>query len=593
MVGASTCLSLLAITGLASAAATARPRWKGEVIRSGGTTYECKCYSDNACWPSPNQWKALNATVGGTLQVALPPAAVCYNKVGNLSTYNAAQCAEVTAKWADEQFIVDTQVGNLWPLYTNNTCLPSSDPSKTCTKGFYPEYVIMATKKEHIKAGVDFARENNLRLLIRNTGHDFMGRSAGWGSLAINTHSFRSTEFNKKYSGPGGYTGAYATLGSGVQARDIYKKAFEQTPKQVIVGGECPTVGYAGGYLQGGGHGPLAGIYGMAADQVLSFDVITADGKYRTANAAENPDLYWALKGGGPSTFAAVVSVTVKTFPEVKAAAAILNINSTLQATDDQMWDAFKKFHSMSNTFADNGMFVYFEIQPGRFHIQPFVGPRMDAAKLNSFIKPLKDYLDAKKIPYDTVTKEFPTFWEMYIDMFEDEFAGGNAAVGGRLFTTRDIAEHNDAIVESYKIAVKPTEKFMGFTIGHMVNPGYGNPNADNPINSKWRNASSFVINNVLLNGDESWAVRQEAADVVTNVVDEAMRKAAPYSGAYVNEGDINEPNWQSEYWGEKYPRLLKIKQKYDPNGVFYAQTTPGTEDWEVINYGTKLCKKV
>lgn len=52
------------------------------------------------------------------------------------------------------------------------------------------------------------------------------------------------------------------------------------------------------------------------------------------------------------------------------------------------------------------------------------------------------------------------------------------------------------------------------------------------------------------------------------------------------------EPNWQQAYWGSNYARLLKIRQKYDPEGVFYTQTTPGTESWDVIDYGTKLCKK-
>jgi hypothetical protein len=178
MLGGSAFISLLAIVGTTNAA-TVAAKWKGEVIKSGKATYQCKCYSDNNCWPAQGQWRALNNSVDGTLQIARPPASVCYNKVGELSTYDAAKCAEITAKWTDEQTIVETPVGNLWPLYTNNTCMPTANPNATCTNGFYPEYVIMATKKEHIQAGVNFAKKNNLRLLIRNTGHDFLGRSAG------------------------------------------------------------------------------------------------------------------------------------------------------------------------------------------------------------------------------------------------------------------------------------------------------------------------------------------------------------------------------------------------------------------------------
>jgi hypothetical protein len=101
--------------------------------------------------------------------------------------------------------------------------------------------VIVAKTKDQIKAGVDFARERNLRLIIRNTGHDFMGRSTGFGSLIINTHSFKDVTFVKKYSGPGDWSGSAAIVGAGVQGRELYRQAFAQTPKVVIVGGECPV----------------------------------------------------------------------------------------------------------------------------------------------------------------------------------------------------------------------------------------------------------------------------------------------------------------------------------------------------------------
>jgi hypothetical protein len=69
----------------------------------------------------------------------------------------------------------------MWTFYTNHTCNPSTNArSGTCTLGHLPEFVIMAKTAAHIKAGVDFARTNNVRLVIRNTGHDFMGRSTGY-----------------------------------------------------------------------------------------------------------------------------------------------------------------------------------------------------------------------------------------------------------------------------------------------------------------------------------------------------------------------------------------------------------------------------
>ncbi|KAF2019041.1 FAD/FMN-containing isoamyl alcohol oxidase-like protein MreA [Aaosphaeria arxii CBS 175.79] len=587
-------VSLLSATTCALGA-----EWIGEVKGD----YQCKCYSDNACWPKTADWSALNATVDGKLQVAIPPGAVCHKALENsapgnqtnaaIATYNQAACSQVQANWVNEQYLTDHPIANLWPLYTNNTCLPTDNPDALCTRGFYGEYVILATKKEHIKAGVDFAREKNLRLIIRNTGHDFMGRSTGYGSLIINTHSFKEATFSKTYSGPGNWSGSVATVGAGVQGRELYRQAFKQEPPVVIVGGECPTVGWAGGYIQGGGHGPLTSIYGMGADNVLSFEAITAAGEYVTANAEKNPDLFWALKGGGPSTFAVVTSITVKTFPEVPVAGTILNINATHTNDTKVFNEGFHIFHNLSNHYTDHGMFVYFELSTGRLHIAPFVGPRMDEAKVKSVLKPLFDALDAAKIPYDAYTRAFPTFFEFYIDMFEDEQPNQNSVVGGRLFTQKDIAERSEQISEALLFANQPVPDTAGFSVGHIVNPGYGVPVVDNAIHPKWRNASSFVITNLLMVGDEGWATKQLRNEQQTNIVGKALREAGPDGATYVNEGDLYEPNWQESYWGSNYARLLELRKKWDPTGVFYTQTTPGTENWEVIDFGTKLCKKV
>lgn len=101
--------------------------------------------------------------------------------------------------------------------------------------------MIGATKKAHIKAGIDFARRNNLRLIVRNTGHDFIGRSTGWGALIVNTHSFQDVEFIESWNGPGGYTGGAVTVAAGVQGRALLRKAVAQNPPVTVVTGECPV----------------------------------------------------------------------------------------------------------------------------------------------------------------------------------------------------------------------------------------------------------------------------------------------------------------------------------------------------------------
>lgn len=99
----------------------------------------------------------------------------------------------------------------------------------------------MAKKASHIKNGVLFAKQLGMRLIIRNTGHDFLGRSVGWGSLVINTHYFQEVAFVDSWSGPGEYKGTAVTIGAGVQARPLLKQAHAQNPPLTVVVGECPV----------------------------------------------------------------------------------------------------------------------------------------------------------------------------------------------------------------------------------------------------------------------------------------------------------------------------------------------------------------
>ncbi|KAJ2926533.1 hypothetical protein H1R20_g10563, partial [Candolleomyces eurysporus] len=439
----------------------------------------------------------------------------------------------------------------------------------------------MAKTRDHIKAGIDFARNNNVRLIIRNTGHDFMGRSTGFGSLAINTHSFKSTFF--LLLDFFNYTDFISRCSVYPEGRELLRLANQQNPKVAIVTGECPTVGFAGGYIQGGGHGPLASYYGMAADQALSYEVVTAAGEFLTVNADSNPDLFWGLRGGGPSTFAALVSVTVKTYPETPAAGITLSLSTFDQNTS---WRGFAAFHNLAPRWVDNGMFVYYELFGGSFNIRPFVGVNMTRARITEVVQPLFDQLRSLGIQYNAQITEYPTFFDLYTALFQDEGAGITALVGGRLFTKRDINANGNAIVDAMR------RSGAGF-VGHIVGPRIGLAAVDNAIHPAWRDAASFSITSVNLGNTATWAQKQQAQQQLTNQIDAPLRDASPNGAAYVNEGNLEEPNWQTAYWGTNYPRLLELRRKWDPQGVFYARTTPGTESWEVVDYGRRLCRRL
>ncbi|KAK4167477.1 6-hydroxy-D-nicotine oxidase [Cladorrhinum sp. PSN259] len=560
-----------------------------EVTNHQGQLWGCKCQPGQPCWPKASTWNQLNKTVNGNLKMHIPPGAVCYNSfqspLGNFSTYDAAKCADAQANFVDEQWTVEKPGAALWTYFTNETCRVTTNPSDTCTLGYYGLYVIEAKTRAHIKDGVDFARRNNIRLVIRNTGHDFLGRSTGANSLIINTHSFNEITWINSYSGPGStYTGGAVKLGAGVQAKDILAAGHARNPPKVIVTGECPTVGIAGGFIQGGGHGPWTTLKGMSADNVLSFEVLTASGFIVNANAVENPDLFWAMKGGGPASYGVLLSMTVKTFDDLPSAGATFYVNDTLIGYDnDKFWNATSIFHKYSNHFVDNGLYVYFEIFPFSLRARPFVAIGKTAAQLDAIIAPMLSELTAAGITFEYNSKNFATFYQLYIDLFEAEAAAGTALTGGWMINHEDVATNNDGIIQAFKTLSNPAPDAFAFMVGHLFNPGYGKPVADSSVHPAWRNATNFVITVVPVEVGATKARKAYLQDILTNVVDKALRDASVSGATYANEADPYQPNWQSHFWGANYPTLKNTRAKWDPKGIFYAIATPGTEDWEVI----------
>lgn len=130
----------------------------------------------------------------------------------------------------------------------------------------------------------------------RNTGHDLIGRSTGAGGLSIWTHWLKDFEFVPEYE-VGEYSGAAARVGSGIESWEMFAHMTANNMTALVAGGY--TVGAYGGWIQGGGHSALASKYGLGADQALSIQVVTADGRFVTADPTQNTDLFYALRGGG------------------------------------------------------------------------------------------------------------------------------------------------------------------------------------------------------------------------------------------------------------------------------------------------------
>lgn len=243
------------------------------------------------------------------------------------------------------------------------------------------------------------------------------------------------------------------------------------------------------------------------------------------------------MKGGGPASFAVILSVTMKTFPDVRSAGATLYINATHTADIDVWWNGVSIFHKWSNHFVDNGLYVYFEIfAPGLFRARPFVAIGKTAGELKSITKPFLDELNAKGIPYDFTPKEFPTFFDLYVDLFEGEASGSSALTGGWMLTHKDVATNNDGIIDAFKKVITPRSDLGGAIVGHLFNPGYGAPKSNSATHPSWRNATDFLITILPVPDGASLAKKAELQNVLTNTMDEALRQASTSGCTYVNE---------------------------------------------------------
>jgi len=237
------------------------------------------------------------------------------------------------------------------PFFANRSCDPFTDPGYGCVLGTYVQYSINVSSPADVAAGIRFSNDRNIRLVIRNTGHDYNGKSTGAGALGLWMQNLKSTEI-KDWSDEH-YTGKAIKMAAGVLGGEAYAAA--DAAGLQVVGGECPTVGLAGGYTQGGGHSALSSRHGMAADQALEWEVVTGTGEHLIANREKNTDLYWALSGGGGGTYGVVLSLTSKAHPDVPTSGATLSFTSA-NVSKDAYYEAISTFHSSLSKSADAGI---------------------------------------------------------------------------------------------------------------------------------------------------------------------------------------------------------------------------------------------
>lgn len=146
-------------------------------------------------------------------------------------------------------------------------------------------------------------------IMVAGTGHEFNNRHSCQDGLFIRMALMKEVEFDLEDKKGFGHPDGSVKFGAGFVFSEAHKLAADQ--KRFITSGWATTVGVVGWSI-GGGHGPMAPSKGLGVDNLLEVELVTADGILIRANSTHYSDLYWALRGGGGSSWGVITAITTR-----------------------------------------------------------------------------------------------------------------------------------------------------------------------------------------------------------------------------------------------------------------------------------------
>ena len=410
-----------------------------------------------------------------------------------------------------------------------------------------PLMVAMCNNADDIVKCVNFARNQNLTVSIKGGGHSVAGKAVCDDGLMINLSQMNSVVVNTKEK--------TVTVQSGATIGDMDKETQKfglATPVGIV-----SKTGIAGLTL-GGGYGYLGRSYGLTSDNLISAELITADGEIIKANESENSDLFWALQGGG-GNFGVVTSFKFKCYdvgPNLMVAKIFYPI------------DDAKKVLTFYNSFAKNApdelatSAMIIRIPP----VEPF--PKDIQGKLSIFVQACysKDLESGKKVlePWENFGN--PMLRVIMPTPFLDVQTGFDEGMpnGMRYYWKSHFFETltDDAI----DVFVNHTKNIPGvFTI-------VGFDPFGGAINRVKEDATAFSQRSAsyILGIWGGWIEKNEDEKNI-NWIRELYEKMKPFAsgGTYSNFLDKDDDNKVKASFGSNYERLQQVKRKYDPNNFF------------------------
>ncbi|TGJ81845.1 hypothetical protein E0Z10_g6919 [Xylaria hypoxylon] len=533
----------------------------------------CKSIPSDPTWPSQEIWRKLNETVGGSLISTVPLASVCHSNGSYARFYDDSACSTLKQQFDYSEVHFKTPAA-IMPAWFQETCNPFSPTSQPCELGNYASYSINVSSPQQVIDGLNFSKAHNVRLVIKNTGHDIIDQYTG-----------------SYYKGPA------IRLGAGVIGLEAQEAANAAGYR--VVGGNCPSVGIAGGYSQGGGHSSMSNLYGMAADNILEWEVVTATGDHLVATPETNSELYWALSGGGGGTYAVVLSMTSRLHDDGLVGGGYISFDDTTIGSD-KFWEAVTQFNARLPSISDQGgVTIAYSLTNHAFAIYNLFAEGQGADSVRRLLNPYLSDLDQLGVTYNVSTHESPSFLEQLrrdYGPFPDGPFATTAILGGRLIprevvldtksntaltqVLRDITQSSDYAMLMQSIDVRSNSSSLPMR-----------PVAANAVLPAWRSTIIQAIFTAPWNWTVPRSEMEKREKYISEHVTPTLQAVTPSSGSYMNEGNFRQPDWQNQFFGSNYDRLLAVKQKYDPDNLFYAPQAVGSEYWEEDKAGRLLSR--
>jgi FAD/FMN-containing dehydrogenase len=539
-------------------------------------------------WPSDVDWSALNNATSGRLTRITPP---------NLDTADARKLLANPFYLGDQPSL--TQSSGWFEAWR-------SEPST---------YMVAAENPADVSAAVRFAKAHNLRLVVKGRGHSYFGGSCAPDSLLLWTRKLDAITVHDAFVPAGSNSAAVPaiTVGAGCMWLHAYQAAT--SAGRYVQGGGCTTVGVAG-LVQGGGFGSFSKAFGTAAASLLEAEIVTADGEIRVVNEVREPELFWALKGGGGGTFGITTKLTLATHP---LPGNVGPVNVTLRAHSDEAYRKllarFVEFYatSLCNPHWGEQVRAY---PDNRLQIRMlYQGLTKDEAR--AAFKPLLDFVAANPDDYDgqdsLEVSGVPAryLWNGWLYRLFARSAvnfDGRSAAPWTDFWWKGDGDQVGAFWHAYTSAWLPGSLLGPENRASLVDALFtasrrwavalhfnkGLFGASPEVIAKAKNTAThpdvcdaFALAIIAASGPSIFGgfaapdsgLAKAHRDRV-NAAMKALRTVAPNTGAYVNECDYFQPDWHNAFWGPNYQRLLEVKRHYDPDGLFFVHHGVGSEGW-------------